>query len=107
MPGPMGRGPGFNGAHMPRPSIHGPHPQMYPIRHYASRHPYLKIGISALVGSAIGATIANNVANKKNMDNTANSSNNTYDVFTYCPNCGTQRAGNNTICSKCGSSLVK
>lgn len=95
-PGPrMGR-PRMGGPRHDRP-IHG----LYPMMHHQRRYSYLGTGLSALVGSAVGTTIVNNISNAKKNNN------NCYEVFSYCPNCGTKRDGNSTNCCSCGISLIK
>lgn len=113
MLGPGGFGPGgpghggmmHGGMRYGRPP-HGPHPMMRRPRHRS----YLGTGLSALAGAAIGTKIANGISNKKspNSNNQRNYNNsNYYEVFAYCPSCGTKSNGNDTICSNCGASLVK
>lgn len=73
----------------------GPRPMMRPYPRYRS---YLGTGVSALVGAAIGTSIAS-----RNRQAT----NNYYEVFSFCPNCGAKRSNNETSCLNCGSSLIK
>ena len=101
--GPMGPGPGGphggHGPHGPRgPMFHEPRPMFFRPRMGS----YLGTGLSALIGSALGTSIANS-----SRKNTYNNYNNYYEVFSYCPECGTKRNGNSTTCVNCGSSLIK
>ena len=92
-PGCHGRGGGFGGPMFEaRPR---------PMRPYTRYRSYLGTGISALVGAAVGTSIANR--NRQSVS----SNNNYYEVFSFCPNCGTQRSGNSTTCCNCGGSLIK
>lgn len=103
--GPRGMGGprGIGGPRHVRP-LHGPHPVMHRPRY----HSYVGTGLSALIGAAIGTTIANNNSNKQSSSSNNQTNNaNYYEVFSYCPNCGTKRNGNEITCNNCGTSLVK
>lgn len=99
-PGPGGPGRPHGGPHggYRTPMFHEPRPIFY--RHRAGS--LLSTGLSALIGSAIGTSIANNNSNKQSYNNS-----NYYEVFSYCPDCGTKRNGSSTNCVNCGSSLIK
>lgn len=108
MPGPHG-GPG--GPHGPHGGMMGgPRGPMFHERRpmfYQPRRSYLGTGLSALIGSAIGASIVNNSTKQYASKGSSYNNTNYYEVFSYCPECGTKRNGSSTNCVNCGSSLIK